>query len=228
MLNKRQSLEKALKNSTFRHELNTALWMSPFPNEGVLDQGWSCRDHAWIVAALAESYGVESRIFHGKALFTGPRNGKSKRIIMHVGRHSWAAIDGLGYYDLSLKPRNTEPCLELSPVIGNKFLPPFKGTVHIVNDADVYEQRVAQLRANTPATEAIYHCLRYDQIVPTSILPAHDAIQSPLTDWLIDRFGQADYVGLMRHLHKVIAGETTPLAPQGQEAIWQSVMEGAA
>jgi transglutaminase-like putative cysteine protease len=61
--------------------INTALWIPAFTNdEGVLDQGWSCRDYTWIIAALLSSFGLESAVMHGCTLFMTPKGNNSPGI----------------------------------------------------------------------------------------------------------------------------------------------------
>lgn len=219
---KRPELARHLKNSTFRRELNTALWMPAFENQGVLDEGWSCRDHAWIVAALARSFGTESQVFHGRAVFAGPT--ARFMSLMDVQFHSWAGLAGMGFWDLSLRPNGNARGMTLAPVVGNTFLPPFPGSVHIARDEADFQRQTAGLRAKPKVTTAIYWPVSNDVVALSSAVAARNLINSPLTDGLNEQFGQADYERLLLHLRQMLLGEQKPLASQGQTALWKQVL----
>src|SRR5688572_6667019 len=54
-------------------EVHRLLWMEPFHNRGVLDLGWSCRDHAFVVACLLRLTSTSTRLVHGKCMYVqGP------------------------------------------------------------------------------------------------------------------------------------------------------------
>jgi hypothetical protein len=96
-------LSLELSREDFLAELHHLLWIEPHKNKGKQDDGWSCRDHALIVAGIAQMRGCRSNVVSGAAAFVqGKLNGNAPlgRI---VKPHSWLSIDGCGTYDLSIR-----------------------------------------------------------------------------------------------------------------------------
>src|SRR5688500_7447143 len=89
----------AMRDVLLRRELNTALWIEPLVNRGAFDAGWNCRDHAWVTALLACCTGLPGIVFRGGATFISKYGGVSMAVA--VPNHAWAAVDRVGYVDLS-------------------------------------------------------------------------------------------------------------------------------
>lgn len=222
-------LAQVLADATLRNELNTALWMDSFLKDGFVDQGWNCRDHAWTTALLACCSGSGGYVIHGEASFIW--RGTNEPVPFRVVQHSWTAIDGIGFVDLSLKPavrlRSGED-LPLSPVVGNSFLSSGHGTVHITNDENEYRDTInSHLRSMPECGEvaSLYLAREIDTPLRSYVTDAPAFINSPLTDHLKETYGHAPYAGLVLHLRDVAGGRCQPCGEQGPERIWSRIIE---
>jgi hypothetical protein len=103
-----KDLEKALSRDKFVRELHHLLWIEPQFNRGQRDEGWNCRDHALIVAGVAQLLGFRAALCFGHVAFVqGPR-GNAKPLWFNVSPHAWVAVESAGHYDLSVRLRSVD------------------------------------------------------------------------------------------------------------------------
>src|SRR5215216_3182962 len=96
-----------LGDEALQAELHQFLRTEPLVNQGMIDLGWSCRDHAAVVGNVALDAGATVTALHGKCTFVqGPTADGEPGVGLgqapnDAGTHSWLGIDDLGHVDLS-------------------------------------------------------------------------------------------------------------------------------
>jgi hypothetical protein len=210
---------KRLESIEFRREINTALWVPAFDNAGQPDAGWSCRDHAGVVAMLLRCEGMQTFVVNGRAAFFG-----SERSTLVLTSHSWAFALELGVWDLSVKAEYAQNGMRvaLSPVAGGRVSRHRGGRVHFTNDTAEFDALLGS-DANAMGLRAVYLDESLDKITTTYVESPAVWINSPLTDRLIARYGRANYAGLVLHLRGIVDGTQMPLASRGQEGMWEAL-----
>src|SRR2546422_1820170 len=102
-------------------ELHALLWTNPYLNEGTVDLGWSCRDHAVVMGALLLRRGVDVAVRQGTCAFVqGPTSDGLPAVAIEQGTdpvwsgapaahlgdsrllgHTWLYVPSFGDIDLS-------------------------------------------------------------------------------------------------------------------------------
>jgi hypothetical protein len=92
-----------LTRDDFLRELHHLLWIEPAERRGKWDPGWNCRDHAFIVGFIARLLRSEAVVILGRAMFIVGPSGEKVPLGVEQSPHAWLAINGYGYFDLSLR-----------------------------------------------------------------------------------------------------------------------------
>lgn len=222
---------KQLTSTAFLAELHHFLWDEPHVNRGTFDVGWNCRDHAWIVSLLARAAGFrETIVFRGKAIFAAPRQAATQRFVLTVATHSWVGIPDHGQIDLSVKSECRYDGRVNRLRIGVLFLDRFVGAspAKFVPLPDYTALPRAMDWLETTGRSVGIYALgpEYDGLQPEIITGAADYINSPLTDWLKQRFDADDaYAALFLHLLTLLKGGRKSYANLARAEAWQRVVE---
>jgi hypothetical protein len=138
-----------LSSPALLRDLNRALWIDPFLNGDTVDAGWSCRDHAWVVAMVCLAEGVPAFVIHGVAGFVGTSATSSTRLRVVIEPHAWAAGEQVGYCDLSVKPEYPDPVggggVRLAAVVGNRFVGSIGNSVYLAKDRSDFDRGLAPI-----------------------------------------------------------------------------------
>ena len=151
-------LVEALSREDFLRELHHLLWIEPQLNNGQRDEGWNCRDHALIVAGVAQMLGFTASVIHGRATFVqGPR--QTPTLWASASPHSWVGVEGAKQSDLSIRLRAVEQFpswrdWEVSAMVADWFLPADRARiVHVDSPEELLERQIA-LQATSPGRTA--------------------------------------------------------------------------
>ena len=213
-----------LSSKRFLRELRHFLWMEPHLNNGVLDQGWNCRDHSWVAAHLIKAAGHEPYLFRGAATYVC-RKGK---LAVEQRTHSWVGIEELGCFDFSIKPTTSfsgkTVALPFNLLFSNRLIPANGRSCEIVRRNNVYLSQVrSALKQKRNA--GIYFLESGSGIGTESILLAAEWINSPLTDKPRRWFARPTnlYAALVIHLLSFVSGDSSSMAEMSQHEAWSEL-----
>jgi hypothetical protein len=97
-------LRRFLTDRRVLGELHHLFWRAPFTNHGNRDEGWMCREHAFFTASLAALLGQRSVMVWGRLALVGETESGGSGM-MRIDTHAWSAVEGIGFFDLSLNLR---------------------------------------------------------------------------------------------------------------------------
>ncbi len=221
---------EAASTELFRNEIHSFLWSGPITNYGFRDEGWSCRDHAVVLATLAASKGIGSHLCTGFNMFVlGPSDGSGS---VGTGQewdpegpgHSWIELEGSGTLDLS---PNFESLSRLRGPFTSHGVTAQKWRTSIGNfdvvyaeTPDTYNLAVAVATSQPDVGVAIYGVERRETFHTDMLRP--DFINSPLTR-TIRGYGDLIYVKLAVHLSRVLSGEGSIRREATQRKLWRAI-----
>jgi len=200
----------------FLDEIHHLLWDEPFENNGIVDQGWNCRDHAFVTLLLTRLMGFESLWAFGRATFVvGPRYG-SPPYGLEQNTHSWVVLKKLGLVDLSPKSQGRDDAswsgMPIKAIIGGRWIPKGKGKLVIASNELEYENAVARASRASHKYHAVYGSAKYLELSPLTVQNAFYYINSPLTDRLRDiHLDDSIYSSIALHLFYLAAGRSQTL-----------------
>jgi hypothetical protein len=225
-----------LLNSFVLPELHALAWLEPFNNsadDGRWDPGWSCRDHAVVLAALLTAGGIDAQVVRGANVFIqGPTTDGQDPVglgndLAQGGEHTWVHVPLFGTVDVS--PRLGERVqswrpLPVSGLAGTDWqVPGLTADVAVVRSAPDYQQAVAIAFNAVDTATAIYWPKRTDQFGTGMLSPGH--IDSPLAHRLKEAAGFDCYFKLAAHLHGLSQGARRSLARISQRKAWRYLNE---
>lgn len=193
-----------LLNGPIVAELHALAWLKPFRNSADSNQwdpGWSCRDHAVVLAALLTAAGVEAHIVHGANIFVqGPTtDGQPATGLGNVpgekGTHTWIHTPAYGTLDIS--PRldqrsDTWRPLPVNGLTGTTWpIPGYASQIATVDNAGDYEHNLNIAGHILDVASAIYWPHRITPFHPDMLDPHN--IDSPLAHQLRDAAGEECY-----------------------------------
>jgi|GEM_PF-3170234 len=229
-----EEFKTALASSAFRSELHHLLWVPPFTNRGLRDEGWHCREHALIVGVLALLRGFSAVAIHGKAEFImGPTGG------VHPGSirqdpHTWIRIDGVGSCDLSVRLNTMPPGLlwpdwQDSYLLGSKFVPADSTLYTSLSDPAKHENACALVTHQENVRAAHYLQIRGEQLGVQQIENARKWCNSPLTDRLKKLYPTRSdvYAKAILHLDEILSGAGSSVIQLPQMAAWGVITKKA-
>ncbi len=191
-----------------------------------MDAGWSCRDHAWVTALLAQSYGYRPALFHGEAFFAVGPNGKSAGVSVSQRPHSWVVVEDAGAIDLSVRPdvriNGGDFRLPITCVFADSWLPRDRGSVSVLYDARVYANAIEDLPQRRNTLSAMYLVNEAEWFHAGLVTRAAGWIRSPLTQQLGATHGEPSdlYAALALHLRAFIEGEAQSLTGLPHAEAW--------
>lgn len=208
-------------------ELHHLFWMKPFINRGTTDYGWSCRDHALMVALIATMRGFTCQLASGSASFIqGPPQGRNGFGIS-MDTHAWVRIDDSGTYDLSLKlssmrgmPRWRD--WQVQALVASKILPSGKASYALTSDSATFTNTTNAATHVPDQRFAIYYGRAVEALAQTHVREACRWVNSPLTD-KIRKFGPDIYAKAALHLVGMQDGSDPSFASVTQMAAWEKI-----
>jgi len=213
-----------LTTPQFLAEIHHLLWIDPFDNQGTWDEGWNCRDHAWLGGVVLQLLGLTAAVVYGEAMFVRGPDGDAPPTGLSQTGHAWLGIDGLGFMDIS---PNLAQCRELSLqtwqlkcIAMNRCIP--DGRFENSNSSEDYERRVG-IATNTPGNHAVYFGRGYDNIDSDFVNQAFQFINSPLSVRLATRFEPDVYAKAAIHLFKILSGKSQSLQKLSQDQAWECI-----
>lgn len=215
----------------FLRELHHFLWTEPCLVGNQVDAGWNCRDHAWTLSFLLQSFGLESVVAHGEAFFaTGPA-AKRAAVSYAQAPHSWVMVKDLGAIDLSIRPdfssAGDDFGVPIEWVFLNKGSAGSKCDTQFFNDDAAYRRTVEQLPQLRNRIGAAYRIDGYEQLEGNHLEFAAGWLRSSLSDRLGIRYGNPSrlYVTLLDHLGGFLRGTTASLAMLPFDDAWAAIAD---
>ena len=209
----------------FLTEVHHLLWVDPFDNDGVWDEGWNCRDHALVVGCLLKLMRHGCAILHGEACFVQGPVGAAPPQALAVPAHSWLGIDNIGFLDVSPRLSKVQyPDWRGWPfqcVLRRRCVP--TGRLVLARTRSEYERQVGEATRADGARAAIYFGKKYQEVTKGLLLDAFARINSPLTDRLRQRHDDCVYAKAVLHLYDFLNGDADTLTGIPQEEAWERV-----
>jgi hypothetical protein len=203
-------------------EVNLLFWTPVFTNRGVLDWGWSCREHAWAVTLLLRGLGVDCMVAHGKLEYLLPTRGeKALPVVLDVRNHSFVRIMERGYLDVSIKPRvklNDTNVLHFPQLHNSELVPKTWGDLELADVRTALSP--ADPRVVRPRPLARYKVERLEEPGRQMTEEPCAWINSPLTDQLKQHYGRAAYDRAFAYLQALSRGEAQSLQGMPRVDVW--------
>ena len=221
------SLAALLSQPSFLAEVHHLLWIKPFVNHGVLDYGWSCRDHAMTLGLVASMLGNEVILVTGQATFVqGASGGRSPRGI-EMNPHTWFRAEGSGSYDASWRLdsiRNMPQwrAWNTHGVFASKVAPGAAASYFLTSYPGKYGNVVNGSTHLADTRSATYLAERIEPLTPELIEHQYTWVNSPLTDRIMPS-GKALYAAAALHLLARLEGSTDDLSPLDSNEAWRTL-----
>lgn len=219
-----------IATESFLREIHHLLWIDPFINKKKRDAGWSCRDHALILAGVGQLRGLESNLVSGAAQFIqGPTTGHPP-FGLFVDPHTWVNFDGLGTFDISITFAQTpkfSKSADWEPfrVIGSKIDPRGQLGYILTRDASRFESFGNMASHEENKRVAIYLEAKREPFDPKTLLDAFGWCNSPLTIRIqkIIKKNTALYPKAIMHLSDFLDGRAESLTRLPQMSAWKKI-----
>jgi hypothetical protein len=217
---------RQLHSDRFLREVHHLLWTDSSLNGRVVDAGWNCRDHAWVVALLARALGYESVLIHGEAHFIKGPQGHSGSAIYFQRPHSWLAVEDVGAIDVSVRAQFRAGAdrfqASITCIFADAWLPRGRGKSYFFTDAHAYARAVEELPSRRNQLSAVYLFQEAEHLHEGLLSRAAGWIGSPLTRQLDSVYGNPSdlYAALLLHLHSYLVGDAPSLTRLPVEQSW--------
>lgn len=226
-----EHLKAALTRSDFLQELHHLLWIAPHDNGGVWDEGWNCRDHALITAALVQLMGFTALIGYGQATFVQGPTLELSPVGMELSTHAWAMVERGGMYDLSPRLSQTRlpgwrPSVVMAivqsachPSAGTKF--------SCYLEADQYQNAIASATYDQGCMHVVFRSESRNDLSREILGDSLNFCNSPLTDQLRARFGERGdlHAKAILHLWEFLKKDSATLTHLSQMDAWQKITD---
>lgn len=233
------SIERAtdvLRDPLFQRELHRLLWIQPHPNNGEVDAGWSCRDHAVVTGLFLVLQGEYPDIMHGRSMFVQGPDGKfppigfGQPLEQHSG-HTWLDIPGKGVIDLSpnLATQSEEVLrywrgINFGGIVMDGWLPSGGGKLVKCDSPGDYINEINKATHVEGGVIAVYFEQRRESAPLDALIKAAQEIDSPLSDGVYKDYGRLAYIAAVAHLKDFVAGRSRAIAGVSQHQAWQFVL----
>lgn len=222
-----------IADERFLREIHHLLWIDPFLNKRERDAGWNCRDHAFILAGIAQLRGIKAHLVSGSARFIqGPTTGNPS-IGLFVNRHAWIYINDHGTADISItlgKTREFAKSSDWGPfrIIGSKVYPRDQQSFVLTRDAWTFENFANQATHEDNKKVAVYFEGNRESFDPKMLVNAFDWCNSPLTLRLgkIIKKNAALYPKAIMHLSNFLDGKSESLTGMPKMLAWKEIATG--
>jgi hypothetical protein len=210
-------------------EINLLFWTPVFSNKGVLDWGWSCREHAWAMALLLRDQGVDCMVAHGRVEYLlPPRHDQKLPVVLDVRSHSFVRLVEDGYQDFSIKPRvklNDDNLLQFPQLQNSKLTPATWGDLELADLRTALSPLDLKVVRSKPL--ARYKVERLEE--PGRKMTADPCawINSPLTDELERCYGRHVYDRALAHLQAFSRGEAPSFRGMRRRDFWDRIGRSA-
>lgn len=221
----------AIAEAPFRRELHHLLWEKPFVNkEGQRDFGWTCREHALFIGALAMLHGFQAAVVHGRAEFCVGPTANSVATGISQDPHWWTRIVDIGSCDLSVRLDSLPGGVswdgwDESFLLGGKFTPADSTSFTSVSDPIKHEQICAIATHATGKRAANYLQRSIEPLGLQQIENARKWCNSPLTDRLKKLYPTRTdiYAKAILHLDEILNGVGKSVTALSQMAAWGAI-----
>lgn len=215
----------------FLRELHHLLWTESRMVENQVDAGWNCRDHAWTLSFLLQSFGFEHVVAHGEAFFAAGPAAKRPAVSYAQAPHSWIVVKNLGHIDLSIKADFASAGdlfrVPIEWVFLNKASAGDRCDTWFFSDAAAYQRTINQLPERRNRISAAYCISGYEILGSDHLEFAAGWLRSSLADRLGARYGDPSrlYAALLEHLRGILHGSTPSLSALSFDDAWAMIAE---
>lgn len=217
---------RTLHSERFLREIHHLLWSASSLSGHVVDAGWNCRDHAWVMALLVRALGYEAVVIHGEAHFIKGPNGNSGAVTYFQRPHTWLAVENVGAIDVSARATFQVGAdrfqAAITCVFADAWLPRGRGNSYFFTDANAYARAVEELSGRRNQLSAVYLIQEAEQLHEGLLSRAAGWVGSPLTKRLGSIYGNPSdlYAALLLHLRAYLAGDAPSLSGLSVEESW--------
>jgi hypothetical protein len=217
---------RTLHSERFLREIHHLLWSATTLSGNVVDAGWNCRDHAWVMALLIRALGYKTVLIHGEAHFIKGPNGNSGSVSYFQRPHTWLAVENVGAIDVSARAKfrvgGDRFQTSITCIFADEWLPHGRGKSYFFTDANAYARAVDELSARRNQLSAVYLNQEAEQLHEGLLSRAAGWIGSPLTKQLDSSYGNPSdlYAALLLHLYSYLAGDAPSLTRLPAEQSW--------
>ncbi len=224
-------LKAALTRQDLLDEMHHLFWVDAQENQGKWDEGWNCRDHALVTAALAQLMGFTAIVGYGQAMFVQGPSAEVPPVGLNLSMHAWTMVERGGVYDLS--PRLSRTKLEgwrpssvaviaqdsCEPSVGTKFT--------MVLEEPEFDDAVARATHDEGRFHAIFKGETTNDLSKAILGDSLNFCNSILTDQLLARFGSKGdlHAKAILHLWEFLKGQATGIRHLPQWEAWGRISE---
>ena len=226
---------RMMGTSAFKKEINHLLYSQGYTgNDGELDAGWNCRDHALVMALMLKSGDTYPKIANGKCMFVqGPYSGNAAFGIgqeaHHVSGHNWLVHAKFGLIDVSpsLEASHHRIRAPFNGIFNRVWLPPGKEKAKVVlcDEPHEYEQEINKASKAYGHSTAVYMHLDDLEVTEKLIKSPFKFLNSRFSTEIKKRFGSDFYPAVANHLQHYILGERNSLLSLGNLKAWGTVVD---
>jgi len=213
-------------------EINGFLWAKPVVDRGVLDLGWSCREHASVVGGLVLLSGRTPFFASGTVMFV--QGGTDRYAPCGIGgesgigvNHSWLVVEDYGNIDISVNLVDGPPgwrTVEGSTGFqGDSWrIKGLAATTFVSKSPQEFDQCIAQF-SHLRDKCAVAYLLRSFNPLDLGFLrnPISSTWASPRTPEVVRLAGQLAYVKLIVHIRGLLGGKGKRIGHLSNSKSWK-------
>jgi hypothetical protein len=226
---------RMMGTSAFKKEINHLLYSDHhIGNDGELDAGWNCRDHALVMALLLKSGDNFPKIANGKCMFVqGPISGNASFEIgqesHYKSGHNWVVHPKFGLIDVSpsLQVRKRRFSVPFNGIFNRVWLPPGKDRASVVvcHNLPDYEHEIHKANHAMTHSTAVYLHLDEMEVTDSLIKTPFKFLNSRISNEIKKRFGPDFYPAVASHLHGYMLDKRNSLISLGKLKAWGTVLD---
>jgi hypothetical protein len=228
----RQGLERDLSGDAFLNELHHLFWLAPHVNHGKRDDGWNCRDHALVFAAVAQLRGARASAVSGIVMFVQGSTEGTRPVGRRVEPHAWVIVESVGTFDVSVRLAHFKDLPEwkdwqVSGLLGSAFHPRNRVSYMMTADEVAFETCVNAATHQEDGRFAFYLRKRVEPLTADMIKRSYSWCNSPLTDRLrnISKGRRDLYAKAILHLSELVDGSGDSVTKLAQMKAWKRIAE---
>lgn len=216
----------------FVDELHHLLWIESDSSFSSPDCGWSCRDHAFIVAGVLQMLGFRAAICSGRAAFVQGCGAGSEPVVLGVAKHAWVGVDDNGYVDLSIRldpdiTRLSEfPRWRKALLFGSKFQDE-DAAFRLFLEEEGFFKELSLAQERTQRCVGLYLQQQCPAITHTALAECLKYSNPRLRERLQASFGTREdfHAKAILHFHERVVAKAPALTQMGWIEAWSKILD---